>query len=222
MFQSSLHASWSRNRLTAETRCQLPRRNGGGDRGADCRLQRFAGNTLKVCGFFRGSIHFCAMAFSAPARLILAGLISIGLQLCCCNFEVLLGGCCGEQTDSREASVALSDGHDHSRNAQHEHGGHDDGDHHHGQTPTQHDDGQPSKPCGPCDHHNDGGCSCGTHDKAPSQIAKLDLPMTVVAVLPTPTSFIAPLTISAPRYAGLHGVSPPRTTLLQQHCALIV
>jgi len=165
------------------------------------------------------------MELTATARWILASLISIGLQLCCCDVGVLLGGCCsgtGGDADATVQSNAVAIAHHDADHAHHDHGSHDHGDHHHDGQPSHHDDGQPAKPCGPCDHDDDGGCGCGTHDKAPSQIVKLDLPMTVVAILPTPTSFTPPLTIIAPRYAGLHGVSPPRTSLLQQHCALIV
>lgn len=162
------------------------------------------------------------MALSPLARWILASLISIGLQLCCCNAEVLFNGCCGGQAHPQDAAVALADSHDHAYHSHREHGGHDDGDHHHDNAPSQHDDGQPTKPCGPCDHHNNGGCSCGTHDKAPGHIEQLYLPVTVVAILPAPVVLTPTLLTSASRYAELHGVFPPQTSLLQQHCALIV
>jgi len=155
------------------------------------------------------------MALSTPTRWILAGLISIGLQLCCCNAEVLLGGCCDSDTEATGGGChGTPAGHDHSD-------GHDHGDHHTDSSDPVKNHDQPADPAGPCDHDG-GGCACGTHDKAPSHIDKLELPTTVVAILPAPVVVIPVFVLGAARYAGLHGVSPPRTTLLHQHCALIV
>jgi hypothetical protein len=164
------------------------------------------------------------MILTAPVRWILPSLIAIGLQLCCCNFHVLFSGCCDGQSKWREGDVARVAGGSRQGDAHHLH--HDDAacgacGHKQGQSP-KHDDGKSGKPCSPCKHKDDGGCICGTHDKAPSQVVKFELPMTVVALRRTPISFLPHFTISAPRYAELHGVFPPRTTLLQQHCALIV
>lgn len=156
------------------------------------------------------------MSLPAPTRWVLIGLISIGLQLCCCNAEALLGGCCqnDSEVEATNDGCQVSGGHDHSD-------GHDHGSHHADRSDHDKDHNQPEKSGGPC-NHDGGGCSCGTHDKVPSHVEKLDLPVTVVAILPAPVDLTPVLDSSAPRYAGLHGVFPIRTTLLQQHCALTV
>jgi hypothetical protein len=162
----------------------------------------------------RGAYTFPAMVLAATARWTLVCSISIGLQLCCCNLRVFFGGGCqDEQHVAHTQSVHA----DREGDAHHTHcRGHD-----HGSTPAPHDDGHPTNPC---DHHDTGGCACGTHDKAPNLVAKicLDISPVVIAILPSPT-ILAPLrTLSAARYATLHAVLLPPTSLLQQHCALIV
>jgi len=150
------------------------------------------------------------MLLPASARLILASLISIGLQLCCCNIQGLLGSRCesGRATPNPHTDCHRSDVH--SDVDSHAHNDSTD--------PSRRDQSAPSGPC----HPDNDGCACGTHDKAPSHIDKLDLPVIVVAILPLPVVLDRASSLCAPRYAALHGLSPSRTTLLQQHCALIV
>src|SRR5438477_5036317 len=155
------------------------------------------------------------MSLSLTARWMLTVLISVGLQLCCCNLKAVLGGCC--QVDQRTSGdVALSE-HSHPTEAQ------DGACHHHHDSDSEarsDPDSLPSAPQAPCDQH--GGCSCGTHDKAPNLVAKisLDISPVVVAILSSPTILDTGLTVSAPQYAELHGVFPPQSSLLRQHCAL--
>ena len=151
------------------------------------------------------------MVIPASARLILASLISIGMQLCCCNIQVLLGGSYEFGSDARESHAGCRgsdktcslDSHTFNVSA-------------HAQSCCDQ-----SAPSGPC-HHDDDVCACGTHDKAPSHIDQIVSPLTFVAILPASIVVAPTFVVSPNRYAGLHGVSPPRTSLLQQHCALIV
>ena len=151
------------------------------------------------------------MVIPASARLILASLISIGMQLCCCNIQVLLGGSyefvsgtCESHVDCHGSDKICSfDCHTLNVSA-------------HAQSCCDQ-----SAPSGPC-HHDDDGCACGTHDKAPSHIDQIVSPLTFLAILPDSMVVAPTFVVIQSRYAGLHGVSPPRTSLLQQHCALIV
>ena len=151
------------------------------------------------------------MVLPALAHLVLASLISIGLQLCCCNIQGLLGG---RGESGRATSNSHTDCHGSVR--------HGSVDSHAHNVPASDqnccDQAAPSDPC----HHDDDGCACGTHDKAPSHIDQIELPLTFVAILPAPVVATPAFVVSQSRYAGVHGVSPPRTSLLQQHCALIV
>jgi hypothetical protein len=144
------------------------------------------------------------MDLPVSARLVLASLISIGLQLCCCNVQGLLGS---RSESGRATPNSHTDCH---------------GSDTHGSVDSQSqnccDQSGPSVPC----HHDDDGCACGTHDKAPSHIDQLVLPLALVAIVPASIVVAPTFVVSQNRYAGLHGVSPPRTSLLQQHCALIV
>lgn len=159
------------------------------------------------------------MVLATPARWVLTCLISVGLQLCCCNFKVLFGECCEGEHSATHIQCTDADGDD--DGALYIDGSAGD-DHHHEAASASHDDhGQPTQPC---DHHDNGGCSCGTHDKAPNLIGKtcLDIAPVVIAILPQ-TAFRSPaLIIGTPRYAALHAVLLPQTSLLEQHCALIV
>jgi len=159
------------------------------------------------------------MVLHPTARWVVALLTSIGLQLCCCNVKTLLGGCCQGDGSATAISMAIGDRHHDS----HHHDGSDDGAgpcHSH---PLK-DQGQPADPCGPCDHNDNGGCACGTHDKAPNPVSKtpVAIPPIGVAILAPPAIVASPLTIGACRCAGLHAVRLPPTSLLRQHCALIV
>jgi hypothetical protein len=160
------------------------------------------------------------MVLQPTARWMLALLTSIGLQVCCCNVKTLLGGCCQGGRSETTLSMAIGDRHHDS----HHHHGSDDGG---GPCDSIHhplkDHGPPAAPCGPCDHHN-GGCACGTHDKAPSLVVKTSaaIPAMGVVILAPPVILASPLTIGATRCAGLHAVLLPPTSLLRQHCALIV
>lgn len=159
------------------------------------------------------------MVLQPTARWMLALLTSIGLQVCCCNVKTLLGGCCQGGRSETTLSMAIGDRHHDS----HHHHGSDDGG---GPCDSIHplkDHGPPAAPCGPCDHDN-GGCACGTHDKAPNLVVKTSaaIPAMGVVILAPPAILASPLTISVSRYAGLHAVRPPQTSLLRQHCALIV
>jgi hypothetical protein len=158
-----------------------------------------------------------SMALSATARWILTALVSMGLQLCCCNIENLLGaGCSDHPTGGSDQVLAASIAH-------HEHNDHShcNGNHHADSSAPDH---HSSSPCGPWDQHDDGECACGAHDKAANllQQSALDGPLTVVAILPIPTVLISSFTVSAPQHGDMHAVLPPPTSLLRQHCALIV
>jgi hypothetical protein len=161
------------------------------------------------------------MVLPLTTRWALAILLSIGLQLCCCNFKTLLGGCCHIHHGSSHNPVALDDA---VRLADGEH--HRACCHHPDSTSRSSDGDLPSAPNGgpesPCDQQR--GCSCGTHDKAPHVVAKtcLDIAPALTAIL-TPLSILPPrLALGMARYTGLHAVLLPQTSLLQQHCALIV
>lgn len=161
-----------------------------------------------------------AMFSSTPLRALIAVLVTVGMQLCCCS-TAWFG--CAACTNGAGASLATG-----------AHGGHDDlvashdhdpmTGHDHGVSKSvPHDDGSP---CGGHDGKPDKGkCTCSTQDpkSRASEPSKVDLPTPVlVAVLPTwdpippsPVGFRSLSLLERP-------LVRPATSLLHQHCALIV
>lgn len=148
------------------------------------------------------------MALSLAANWMLVVLLSVGLQLCCCNVKRLLGGCRQTNDGATQRSALNSTGGccQHRRKAD-------------AMSPDQ---------CGnstsktSCDQR--GGCACGTHDKGCADVAKspLDVAPAVIAVLPPSTHLFLASIVRVGSYERLRNALPPPTSLLRQHCALIV
>jgi hypothetical protein len=147
-----------------------------------------------------------------PVRWIIAVAVTVGLQVCCCNLEAMFRVCiaCGDH-----AAPALADlTHNHDEPAS-EHHSHD-------HLTTAEDQHGPS----PCDdHHEEGECTCKSHELAKSlpEKPRLDLPtLALIAVLPEP-QFDDPGFVSIScRWAPTERVFRPPTSLLRQHCALTI
>ncbi len=110
--------------------------------------------------------------------------------------------------------------HGHSHDADHDHAA----PHQHATGHTQHGNGESPVPCGPGDEKHK--CNCEKNDGKMLTVQKLtvDLPTpVVVAVLvwSMAMDFVPPATIQV-QYRGNSASVRPPTSLLRQHCALIV
>ncbi|HMN39758.1 MAG TPA: hypothetical protein PKE29_02865 [Phycisphaerales bacterium] len=145
-------------------------------------------------------------------------LLVVAVPFCCCNFRSLLSTCSSCQAapvaDEPEASHDRSHDSDHDLAAPHQHAtGH-----------KQHEDGQSSVPCGPGDekHH----CNCEKNDGKMLTVQKstVELPMPVVVAIldwSMAADMLPPAAIRV-QYRGSLAIARPPTSLLRQHCALIV
>lgn len=148
----------------------------------------------------------------APCRWILAVAVTIGLQLCCCDLEAMFRACmaCGDHS----APAAADHAHDHDEPA---------GAHHSHDHSTASEDQRDPSPCD--DHHEQGECTCESHEMAKSlpQKPQVELPVvTLMAVLPAPAYNDVAREQRVYRKAPNEGGFRPPTSLLRLHCALTI
>ena len=153
-----------------------------------------------------------SMSTNTPLRALIAALVTVGMQLCCCSAGWL--DCAACQDAGEVAVVALHDGHDPSAIGERDH---------HASGSEQHGNGSP---CGGHDGNGENGtCTCSTQDPkpCPAELSKIDLPTPVlVAVLPI-WDPIPPHALGSRELILLNqALVRPVTSLLRQHCALIV
>lgn len=150
------------------------------------------------------------MMLNSTVRWIIAVAVTIGLQLCCCNLETMFRVCVACDDHAAPAEAALTHHHDEPSSGDHSH------DH-----PTTTEDQHGPSPCN--DHHEDGECTCESHEsaKSPPEQPRLELPAaSLIAVLPEP-QFDQPGSASISwRWTPVARIVRPPTSLLRQHCAL--
>jgi len=148
----------------------------------------------------------------STVRWIIAVAVTIGLQVCCCNLEAMFRVCiaCGDH--AAPALADLTHSHNGPASAHHSH------DH-----PTTAEDQHESSPCN--DHHEQGECTCESHELAKSlpEKPRLELPaISLIAVLPEPQFENLGFAPVSCRWAPTESVFRPPTSLLRQHCALTI
>jgi len=158
------------------------------------------------------------MFLSAPFRALIAALVVVGMQLCCCSTAWLVCASCDDCAEG-ELSV-VSDGYGHDPAAA--------DDHHASAQPDigmsadeQHTDGSP---CG--GHNGDpdkGKCTCLARDPKPRppEASKVDLPAPVLVAI-VPTWDAVSFGVQAPWNLGVIDKALVQTSLLRQHCALTI
>ncbi|MBL8765169.1 MAG: hypothetical protein JNM07_12960 [Phycisphaerae bacterium] len=145
-------------------------------------------------------------------------LLVVAVPLCCCNFRSLLSTCSSCQAAPVAEEVEASHGHSHDADRDHA------APHQHASGHKQHEDGQSSVPCGPGDekHH----CNCEKNDGKMLTVQKstVELPMpVVVAILDWSMAVdMLPPASNRVQYRGNPAIARPLTSLLRQHCALVV
>lgn len=156
---------------------------------------------------------------TSPFRFVLTLLLALAVPFCCCDLRSLLSGCasCDTSTGGDTRTVAVhddSEAHDTPATHSHCHGHSPKGDEQDGSTPAE----APEK-----DQHD---CSCGknTGKMLTVQKSTVELPVPVViAVLAwaQPVDQV-PLALIRGHERDQRVVQRPQTSLLRQHCALIV
>lgn len=149
----------------------------------------------------------------SPLRVLVTLLLVVSMPLCCCTFRSW-GRCCSAvgERQSPVHSETVGDGSEDEH--AHCHGGHA-----HSDAPSG------TEPCGP--GHGEGDkCACGKSLTKMGVIGKpvVEIPApALVAILPWPNT---PPTESMPSRpastSAARPLLPPATSLLRQHCALIV
>lgn len=153
-----------------------------------------------------------AVTLPGPVRWIIAVVVTIGLQVCCCNLETMLRACIACDDHAAPAPADLAHNHDEPAGAPHSH------DH-----PTTAEDQQDSSPGD--DHHEQGECTCESHElvKSLPEKPRSELPaFTLIAVLPEPRFDDRGFSSISCRWAPTERVFRPPTSLLRQHCALTI
>ncbi|MFA6043891.1 MAG: hypothetical protein WC718_02805 [Phycisphaerales bacterium] len=156
----------------------------------------------------------------SPFRLLVTLLLVVAVPFCCCNFRSLLSTCssCQAAPAAEEEEVEASHGYSYHADSDHA------APHQHATGHKQHEEGQSSIPCGPGDekHH----CNCEKNDgkMLTVQNSTVELPMPVVVAILDWSIAVDMLPPAATRvlYRGNVAVARPLTSLLRQHCALIV
>jgi len=151
-------------------------------------------------------------------RLLVTVLLAVAVPFCCCDFHSLLSGCASCEAPARQID-AEAVAHVHDDGAGHHHAAH----HEHSADPVT-DGDQGTTPCGPGDEKHD--CNCGKTDGMMLTVQKstVELPApVVVAVLAwaQPVDQV-PLALIRGHERDQRVVQRPQTSLLRQHCALIV
>jgi hypothetical protein len=154
----------------------------------------------------------------SPFRLLVTLLLVVAVPFCCCNFRSLLSACSSCQAAPVAEEVEASLGHSHDADGDHA------TPHQHATGHKQHEGGQSSVPCGPGDekHH----CNCEKNDGKMLTVQKstVELPMPVVVAIldwSMAVGMLLPATDQV-QFRGSSAIVRPPTSLLRQHCALIV
>ena len=151
-------------------------------------------------------------------RLLVTLLLVVAVPFCCCNFRSLLTTCSSCQASSVMEDVEASRGHLHDADRDHA------VPHHHATGHTQHGDGKSPVPCGPGDEKHK--CNCEKNDGKMLTVQKstVELPMPVVVAIlewSMAADMLPPAAIRV-EYRRNLAIARPLTSLLRQHCALIV
>lgn len=154
----------------------------------------------------------------SPFRLLVTLLLVVAVPFCCCNFRSLLSTCSSCQAMPAAEEVDASHGHSHDADSDHA------VPHQHARDQTQHGDGESPAPCGPGDNKHQ--CNCEKNDGKMLTVQKstVELPMPVVVAILDWSMAVDMLPPFSTRvlYRGNLAVARPLTSLLRQHCALIV
>jgi hypothetical protein len=147
-----------------------------------------------------------------PFRTLVALLLAAWMPFCCCNLRSILSDCASCEADSGGKGPV---GHRHDSGALHQHA-----------APMQsHQDGPQDQPTKGGHDHDKRACTCDHNKQTTIGIAKstIDFPVPVLAYIQPywePTRSLQVL-CAGPRSDALAHLKPP-TSLLRQHCALIV
>ncbi len=155
---------------------------------------------------------------SSPIRLLGTLLLVVAVPFCCCNFHSMLTTCSSCQAAPVAKEVEASHGRSH--DADHDHAV----PHQHATGHTQGGSGESPAPCGPGDEKHK--CNCEKNDGKMLTVQKstVELPTPViVAVLDWSMAVdLLPSAAIRVQYRGNLAIARPPTSLLRQHCALIV
>jgi hypothetical protein len=154
----------------------------------------------------------------SPFRLLVTLLLVVAVPFCCCNFHSMLTTCSSCQAAPVAKEVEASHGRSH--DADHDHAV----PHQHATGHTQGGSGESPAPCGPGDEKHK--CNCEKNDGKMLTVQKstVELPTPViVAVLDWSMAVdLLPSAAIRVQYRGNLAIARPPTSLLRQHCALIV
>lgn len=157
---------------------------------------------------------------SSPIRFLLTILLVVAVPLCCCDLRSLLGGCAScEAAPDKDGAETVS--HDHADVTTHEHGAcHQHATGHAAESADTH-----SRP--PCNPENDKhDCDCGKNNSKMLTVEKstveLPAPVIVATLDWTHVAELVPTAVSRAHYRDASAIARPPTSLLRQHCALIV